>query len=151
MRTKLLRSALVISALLALSAPMSVLADGHLSKVNHIIIVMQENHSFDNYFGALAYAPGSPYHPAAAGGCKNGDHQCVDGLACRLDSAGVLQCQNSNLDDDGSTVKAFHDPSRCVIPDLNHGWFPLHLEANFNDPNATLSATPGDGFVRVND
>ena len=37
-------------------------ADGSLTKVNHIIIVMQENHSFDNYFGALAYAPGSPYH-----------------------------------------------------------------------------------------
>jgi phospholipase C len=33
-----------------------------LHKVNHIIIVMQENHSFDNYFGVLPYAPGSPYH-----------------------------------------------------------------------------------------
>jgi len=38
------------------------LAQNGLQKVNHIIIVMQENHSFDNYFGALAYAPGSPYH-----------------------------------------------------------------------------------------
>ncbi len=27
-------------------------ADGNLNAVNHIIIVMQENHSFDNYFGA---------------------------------------------------------------------------------------------------
>jgi hypothetical protein len=34
----------------------SALAEGDLQKVNHIIIVMQENHSFDNYFGALAYA-----------------------------------------------------------------------------------------------
>jgi phospholipase C len=33
-----------------------------LQKVNHIIVLMQENHSFDNYFGALSYAPGSPYH-----------------------------------------------------------------------------------------
>ena len=33
-----------------------------IHKVKHVIIVMQENHSFDNYFGALAYAPGSPYH-----------------------------------------------------------------------------------------
>ena len=30
------------------------MADGNLKKVNHIIIVMQENHSFDNYFGVLA-------------------------------------------------------------------------------------------------
>ena len=35
-------------------------ADGDLSKVNHIIIVMQENHSFDNYFGVLPYASGTP-------------------------------------------------------------------------------------------
>ena len=31
-------------------------ADGNLNTVNHVIIVMQENHSFDNYFGALPYA-----------------------------------------------------------------------------------------------
>ena len=36
-------------------------ADGHLHKVKHIIIVMQENHSFDNYFGVLPYAMGTPY------------------------------------------------------------------------------------------
>jgi phospholipase C len=38
------------------------LAQSGLDQVNHIIIVMQENHSFDNYFGALPYAPGGPYH-----------------------------------------------------------------------------------------
>ena len=36
-------------------------ADGNLQNVNHIIVLMQENHSFDNYFGALAYVPGTPY------------------------------------------------------------------------------------------
>jgi phospholipase C len=30
-----------------------------IRKVKHVILVMQENHSFDNYFGALAYAPSS--------------------------------------------------------------------------------------------
>jgi hypothetical protein len=62
-----------------------------LQRVNHIIVVMQENHSFDNYFGALAYAPGSPYHRASSfdrdgdrdpldldqDGCREGDHRCV--------------------------------------------------------------------------
>src|SRR5262245_46753229 len=54
-------------------------ADTGIHKVKHVIVVMQENHSFDNYFGALAYAPHSPYHePAAARtGCGN-DHGCVD-------------------------------------------------------------------------
>ena len=49
-------------------------ADGSVKKVNHIIIVMQENHSFDNYFGALPYAPGGPYHN---GPCDRDDHGCV--------------------------------------------------------------------------
>jgi phospholipase C len=57
-------------------------ADGNLQKVNHIIIVMQENHSFDNYFGALAYAPGTPYHNGNRP-CIATDHKCADGLTWR--------------------------------------------------------------------
>jgi phospholipase C len=140
----------IAPAALALLMPEAALADGDLGKINHIIVVMQENHSFDNYFGVLAYAPGSPYHTGAQG-CRAGDHGCVDGLSCQVDSAGNLSCVNSNPDDDGSRVTAFHDPSRCVLPDLDHGWFSTHREANFNDPNATLRQTVSDGFVRVND
>jgi phospholipase C len=126
------------------------LAQENLQKVNHIIIVMQENHSFDNYFGALAYAPGTPYHNGI-GPCSPNDHQCVDGLTCTADPSGNLSCSNSNLDDDGSTVKAFHEPSRCVVPDLDHSWFGTHREANFLNPNQTLKNFLSDGFVRVND
>jgi phospholipase C len=127
-------------------------ADGDLHKVKHIIVVMQENHSFDNYFGALAYAPGTPYHtPGNAGGCRTNDHSCVDGLTCAVDQSGNFTCSNSNLDDDGSTVFAFHDSRRCVIPDLDHGWPSTHREANFNFPNDTLFQSLSDGFVRVND
>jgi len=71
------------------------LANGDMHKVKHVIIVMQENHSFDNYFGALAYAPGSPYH-TTSGGCRQEDHNCVDGLSCKIDAAGnfdVFQLQ----------------------------------------------------------
>jgi phospholipase C len=32
-------------------------ADGDAHKAKHIIVIVQENHSFDNYFGALTYAP----------------------------------------------------------------------------------------------
>ena len=72
-------------------------AEGDPHKAKHIIVIMQENHSFDNYFGALAYAPGSPYHSPrredrdeSDGGCRQGNHACVDGLACRVDAAGNL-------------------------------------------------------------
>ncbi|HEX2691534.1 MAG TPA: alkaline phosphatase family protein [Kofleriaceae bacterium] len=139
---------------------------GSIHRVKHVIVVMQENHSFDNYFGALAYAPGSPYHvPRQTGrhdddgdgdrddrrGCRPADHDCVDGLGCSVDAAGAFQCTNTNLDDDGSIVHAFHDTNRCVQPDLDHGWASTHREANFDHPNDTRRHAPMSGFVRVND
>ncbi len=126
------------------------LADGNLNKVNHIIVIMQENHSFDNYFGVLAYAPGSPYHHRSQG-CSPNDHSCVDGLTCTVSGDGTLDCSNWNVDDDGSIVRSFHDPKRCAAPDLNHAWYWTHKEVNFNVPNATLFVQDHDGFVRVND
>jgi phospholipase C len=147
--------------------------NGGLQNVNHIIIVMQENHSFDNYFGALPYVPGGPYHQCRnqdhggnfsrmsdfGGGPGNhggegdhgNDHQCVDGLTCKVDSGGNFTCENANLDDDGSIVHAFHEQKFCTGPDLDHSWSGSHIEGNFNDPAATLFFSPNDGFVRRND
>lgn len=146
-----------------LLAPRLAHAQGDLNKVKHIIIVMQENHSFDNYFGALAYAPGSPYHNPDRdrdrddrdrdrdGGCRKDDHRCVDGLSCIVDHSGNFTCFNSNVDENGHIVLAFHDPRRCVGPDLDHSWFNTHREANFLHPNNTLDDFRANGFVRVND
>jgi phospholipase C len=118
-----------------------------LQRVNHIIVMMQENHSFDNYFGALPYAPGSPFH---AGPCAAGDNQCVDALTC-TSSGGSLTCSNSNPEADGSAaVVAFHDPRLCVSPDLDHSWVGTHQEINATDPNNSLNGT-NNGFVSVND
>lgn len=125
-------------------------AQPDLSRVNHIIIVMQENHSYDNYLGALAYAPGSPYHNSSDA-CLATDHNCVAGLSCTVNVAGGLTCTNSNLDNNGSTVVAFREPSRCVQPDLDHTWVGTHREGNFSNPNGTLRTFLSDGFVRVND
>lgn len=148
---------LLLSAVLTIIMPATLMASGNPHKVKHVIIVMQENHSFDNYFGALAYAPGSPYHQASAtpggspAGCRQNDHACVDGLSCSSDAAGNLTCSNSNVDNDGSIVYAFHDPHICVIPDLDHSWPGTHHEINFADGNLTLVQPLNDGFVRVND
>jgi phospholipase C len=150
-------AALLIAGLLALAGSRPALATGDLARVGHIIVVMQENHSFDNYFGALPYAPGGPYHGPAVSrfrppaGCDADDHRCVDGLQCVAGGSGDLLCFNSNPDDDGDTVFAFHDPSRCVIPDLDHGWVGTHREINYRYPKWTLLSGPNDGFVRVND
>lgn len=146
---RLLLAALAVIALAALSAAQA-FANGDINKVKHIIIVMQENHSFDNYFGALAYAPGSPYH-TSSNGCSKNDHNCVDGLSCKVDAAGNLTCFNLNVEDNGTVVFAFHDGRRCVAPDLDHSWLGTHKEANFLNPNGTLEEALSDGFVRVND
>ncbi|HWZ45762.1 MAG TPA: alkaline phosphatase family protein [Candidatus Saccharimonadales bacterium] len=148
--------ALMFSLVLAAGTPARAEGDPH--KVKHIIVIMQENHSFDNYFGALAYAPGSPYHSPGredrderSGGCRKGDHGCVDGLTCRVEATGKVTCSNHNRDDNGSTVFAFHDPRRCVSPDLDHGWANTHREANFKHPNDTLFQGLMNGFVLIND
>ena len=123
-------------------------ADGDLSKVKHIVVVMQENHSFDNYLGALPYVKGTPYH---AGPCDEKDHSCVDGLACTVGAGGAITCSNANLDDDGSLVAAFHETKYCVGPDLDHSWQGSHAEGNFIFPNKMIKKSPNDGFVRQND
>ncbi len=119
-----------------------------LARVDHIIVMMQENHSFDNYLGALPYAPGSPYH---AGPCAAGDHTCVDALTCTAGAGGALTCTNSNPEADGAApVTAFHDSHLCIFPDLDHSWLGTHGEINLGDPNNSLHGT-NDGFVTVND
>ncbi len=144
-RTAFLAAA-VLSVLPLLAIPAH--ADGNLHNVKHIIIIMQENHSFDNYFGALPYAPDGPYH---SGPCAPNDHACVDGLSCTVGSGGALNCSNSNVDDDGSTVYSFHNYDYCPAPDLQHNWSGSHHEANWFDPSDTFFETLNNGFVLEND
>ena len=139
-----------VAALLSLAGARPARADGDLSRVSHVIIVMQENHSYDNYFGVLPYAPGSPYH-AAKPVCSGADHSCLDSLACSFSAKGALVCSNRNLDDDGHSVRVFHSPTRCIVPDLDHGWASTHREMNYANPNLALAKPLSDGFVRVND
>jgi phospholipase C len=151
-----LRSVHCLVVLTTLLASTLALAEGDLHKVNHIIIVMQENHTFDNYFGALPYVSSGPYHsPGILSqvlrlGCPSNDHACVDGLSCVPKSDGTLSCANFNFDENGSLVFAFQAASRCVIPDLDHSWVGSHKQANFLNPNNSLFSW-NDGFVLVND
>ncbi len=125
-------------------------ADGDLGKVHHIIIVMMENHSFDNYLGVLGYAPSTPYHNASRRrGCDATDHTCVDGLRCKP-AGGDLVCRNHNPNDNGPAVRSFHEPRYCIGPDLDHSWDGSHREANFKHPANTLRSSPNNGFVKVN-
>jgi len=85
--------------------------------VDHVVVLMQENRSFDSYFGQL---------PAAG-------HTDVDGLPANA----------FNPDADGVPHPAFHQEKYCTA-DTNHTWTGSHLEFNGglndrfvtqNDPN----------------
>ncbi len=151
----LVRNAAIAAALpvaLAMFAVSPASADGNLNNVNHIIIVMMENHSFDNYLGALPYVPGTPYHEkkgSIARGCPDSDHTCVDGLKCR-EKNGELKCKNRNKSNGTGMVKAFHDPRLCTGPDLDHSWVGTHFEVNFNHPEKTFTSQRNNGFIRQN-
>ena len=148
-RLTLVVTALLFSILIGLSCASPARADGDLGKAKHIIIVMQENHSFDNYLGVLPYAPGTPYHK---GPCAPNDHKCLDGLNCERNPInGKYECHNSNREADQKKVFAFHSSDFCVLTDLDHSWSGTHEEGNFLDPNAGLSSSPNNGFVLVND
>jgi phospholipase C len=71
--------------------------------VEHIVIYMQENHSFDNYFGVLGRG---------------------DGLT--LGPGGVPL--NTNPDLHGNPVAMFHEPSGCdTIPGASQSWDDSHI------------------------
>jgi phospholipase C len=140
---------IALSLLLVLVVTATARATGNINNLKHIIVVMQENHSFDNYLGVLPYAQGTPYHQ---GPCRAGDHTCVDGLNCtRSSGTGGYTCQNSNPEADGTPVTAFHSSDYCVATDLNHLWIGTHEQGNFENPNSGLLLSLNDGFVQVND
>src|ERR1700744_2279571 len=138
-------AAVILAASLAMAggAAAAPKADTGLSNLKHIIVIFQENRSFDHYFGALPYAPGSPYHPAPRnskmGACAPGDHACVDGLSCKPAADGGLNCANWNAHADGRRVYAYHAATRCIAPDLDHEWQGSHRDANFRHPEQALS------------
>jgi phospholipase C len=116
-----------------------------LTNVQHIIVIVQENHSFDNYLGAVAYAPGSPYHNGN-GACSSTDNLCVDGLTC-TSSGGTLTCTNANVNNEGAQVYATHASTRCIT-DPDHSWYGEHLDLNWSSPNSNLTDTLDNGFER---
>ncbi|HEX4286325.1 MAG TPA: alkaline phosphatase family protein [Terracidiphilus sp.] len=107
---------------------------GSVTSVNHVIFMMQENHSFDNYFGML-----NPYR--AANSFTTGDdgkQYAVDGIDDKLTSI-------NNEDDEGTSFPLFKFTSSCV-DDLSSDWL-----ASFGDVNrynfATTRQINMDGFV----
>ncbi|HXQ20603.1 MAG TPA: alkaline phosphatase family protein [Candidatus Acidoferrales bacterium] len=86
--------------------------------IDHIVVVMQENHSFDNYFGRLT----------AFG------HPDVDGLPADA----------SNPDSNGTAVPAFHQDQYCTA-DTDHSWTGSHLEFDAGRNDGFVTQNNPDG------
>jgi len=108
-----------------------------------IIVVMHGEPFVRNITSGASYVPGGPYHRPPQAACRR--HRCVDGLA-HLEFDRESHLVNSNPEDAGLAATAFHNPSRCVIPDLAHAWRRLPSRGNFEDPTRP-HRFPNDGFV----
>jgi phospholipase C len=99
-----------IEALLA-SAAAAAPAHGTLKDIEHVVILIQENRSFDHYFGTLSG---------------------VRGFDDRRGRSAFFQ---KGLN--GRTQHPFHLTSDC-LPDLTHDWGPQHLSWNNGKMNRFL-------------
>ena len=101
---------------------------------NHVVFMLQENHSFDNYFGML-----NPYRQANGWNVgEDGVTYNVDGIDDKLDTI-------SNKDDAGTVYPLFKFKSTCA-DDMSSDWLSSYGDANrydFLDTRPILM----DGFV----
>ncbi|MFZ0863182.1 MAG: alkaline phosphatase family protein [Candidatus Sulfotelmatobacter sp.] len=120
------------------TAPTTVtVAPGSLdTSVNHIIFMMQENRTFDHYFGML-----NPYR--SANGYNVGD----DGVTYNVDGIDDKLSTIYNLDDEGQSFSLFKLKSTC-IDDESSAWLNSYGDVNRYDFDITRPINI-DGFVHT--
>lgn len=116
------------------SQTIRVIAPGAIDAIDHVVFMLQENHTFDNYFGML-----NPYRKAHGWNIgENGKTYNVDGIADKLN---VIQ----NEDDEGTFFSPFKLTSTCV-DDMSSYWLASYGDVNRYDFLATRPINM-DGFV----
>ena len=116
------------------TATITVSALGSIQSIDHVIFMLQENHTFDNYFGML-----NPYRKT--NGLNIGD----DGKDYEVDGIDDKLSTISNQDDEGDTYSIFKFTSTC-IDDETSDWLASYGQVN---PYDFLTTRPilMDGFV----
>jgi phospholipase C len=105
-----------------------------LQSINHVVFLLQENHTFDNYFGML-----NPYRKA--NGMNIGD----DGVDYEVDGIDDKLATISNQNDAGTSFQLFKFKSTCV-EDQSSDWLASYKDVNSYD-FATGRPIRMDGFV----
>jgi phospholipase C len=117
--------------------------------IKHVIFELQENHTFDNYFGMLNVYRKSNSSPGADGATQpwnvgdDGNTYNVDGIDTSNTVANINNIKNE--DDEGDVFTPFKLTSTCV-DDESSGWIASFGDVNRYDfqSNRTIGM---DGFV----
>jgi phospholipase C len=118
------------------TATVTVASATGLQSISHVVFMLQENHSFDNYFGML-----NPYRKA--NGWEMGD----DGKLYDVDGVDDKLTKISNQDDQGLAYSLYKFRTTC-IDDLSSAW----LESYGDVYRWSFSSTRPiemDGFVHI--
>ncbi len=108
---------------------------GQPSQINHVIFMLQENHTFDNYFGML-----NPYRKAQGWSVgDDGKTYTVDGIDDKL--------TKSNEDDEGVSLKLFKLKSTCIDDDSSDWLASFGSVSRYNF--LTTRKIVMDGFVHT--
>jgi phospholipase C len=102
--------------------------------VNHVVIMIQENRSFDHYFGQMTA------YRAANGIPINGSPATIED-----ESAGSFS--NFSIAT-GANIAAYHTGSVCT-EDLTPDWTETHKNFDWENPAAANPSSPMDGFVSL--
>lgn len=97
-----------------------------LRSVNHIIFMIQENRSFDSYFG------------------KINDYRASLGLSRDVDD---IETDFTNPSDDGDLIRTFHIGTSCIY-NTSAAWLESHGNANRFDTSDSAPVLM-DGFVHT--
>jgi phospholipase C len=95
------------------------------TSINHIVFMVQENRSFDNYFGKL------------------NDYRATLGLTPDVDGIPAQGFTNPDVAGTG-TVSTFHQTDAC-IENTSPAWNESHVDYNRHDPASDVATM--DGFV----
>jgi phospholipase C len=125
-RRRFLRGAAALAASAALPSSADAATPARLNDIDHVIVLMKENRSFDHYFGTLAGVRGFE-----------------DASAMRLPNGNPVFMQPDRQHPDGYVLPFHLDTYRTSaqrLHDLNHSWGGLH---------GCVAGGRMDGFVRT--
>ncbi len=117
-------------------ATVDVVAGGTENSISHVLFMLQENRSFDSYFGMLNnYKKSNGWDVGT-----DGNTYLVDGIDDKLTTI-------SNQDDEGDTFHPFKFTSTC-IDDMSSAWLESYGDVNRYDFSTARNINM-DGFVHT--